>query len=283
MFHSVIIATKGRSSELQDTVLSLTSQECPVDEIVVSATCDTDVKNLVRADSIKVVFGATGLPVQRNAGIRSLNPQCELVTFLDDDVELATSYCRRLRQFMEKHSHVNGAGGRVIVNEQITREEARKTLSDQIAVFPEATAHTTQSLYGCNMSFRRSAISNEWFDERLSLYAWLEDFDFSVRIGRKGCLSIVPDLLLCHLCSPLGRIGQERFGFAQIMNPYYLAKKGTLDRHDLWKNNILKALAANVVRLPGDTHNRSRRLVGNLRALAMVANGKIWPEAIVNI
>ena len=39
---------------------------------------------------------------------------------------------------------------------------------------------------GCNMAFRFSALRNVRFDERLPLYAWLEDHDFRGQVERRG-------------------------------------------------------------------------------------------------
>ena len=281
MFHSVIIATKGRPSVLQETLISLAAQDCPPDEIIISATENRDVEDMVEAGNIQVLQGAAGSCTQRNTGIRALNPECGLVTFLDDDVELAPDYCRLLRRFLEKNTGVEGVGGLLLLN-GATRPEAKEAIKQRPQHSAEM-AQDTPSLYGCNMSFRRRAIRDEWFDEKLSLYAWLEDFDFSTRVARKGRLMLVPEMGLCHLRSPSGHMSHARFGFAQIMNPWYLAKKGIINRKELWKIHVLGAVAGNLCNLPTDARNRSQRLRGNLRALALIACGKIQPEAVKHI
>src|ERR1700677_3692018 len=88
MFHSVIISTKGRPAILQGTLASLAGQNCPPDEIIISVTDDADAADAPRSDRLRVLPGPPGLCTQRNTGIRALNSACELVTFLDDDVEL---------------------------------------------------------------------------------------------------------------------------------------------------------------------------------------------------
>ncbi len=280
MFHSVIIATKGRPLILNETLASLAAQDRPPDEIIISGTDEGDVEAVIKADHMQVLTGPSGLCVQRNAGIRALNPRAELVTFLDDDVELSPDYCCHLRRFMDMHSDVSGVGGRVVLD-GCTRQESRLTL--QQAERSSQAAVSASSLYGCNMSFRRSAITDEWFDERLSLYAWLEDYDFSVRILKKGRLIFIPEMTLCHLRSTTGRISHARFGFAQIMNPWYLAGKGVIDRSTLWKTHVLRVVMANLIHLPADTANRTQRLRGNLCALALIVCGKIQPEAVNRI
>jgi len=131
MFHSVIIATKGRPLILQETLASLANQDCPPDEIIISATDRSDVEGVIGSDIIKVVQGPVGLCHQRNTGLRALDPRCELVSFLDDDVELATDYCHQLRHFMQENQGVIGVGGRLLLN-GTTREEA------QTATFPSS-------------------------------------------------------------------------------------------------------------------------------------------------
>jgi GT2 family glycosyltransferase len=230
---------------------------------------------------MKVLQGPVGLCHQRNTGLRALNPRCELVSFLDDDVELATDYCRQLCHFMQENQSVIGVGGRLLLD-GTTRQEAQTAINQAIRNSADEAKNAT-GLYGCNMSFRRGAMQDERFDERLSLYAWLEDFDFSIRMSRKGRLMMVPSMLLCHLRSLSGRMCHERFGFAQIMNPWYLCKKGIITRKEMWNRHLLRVFAANLTYLPADARNRSLRLRGNFRALALIARRKIQPEAVKHI
>ncbi len=277
MFHSVIIATKGRPAILQGTLASLAAQDCPPDEIIISVTDEADAANAPRSNRLRVLVGPPGLCTQRNTGIRAVDPACELVTFLDDDIELAPGYCRELRSFAEKNPGVSGIGGELLLD-GATRTEAVEIL--QRTPVSTKAPYPASSLYGCNMSYRRSSMQDEWFDERLTLYAWLEDFDYSTRLARKGRLVMVPQMPLCHLRTSSGRMSHRRFGFAQVMNPWYLASKGIIPRNELWKTHVLGGLTANLFHFPRDPANRGERLRGNFRALAMIASGKINPEAI---
>lgn len=279
MYHSVIIATKGRPAVLQETLASVANQDSPAGEVIISATDPRDVEP--GTAGIRIVQGAVGLTTQRNAGIDALNPECELVTFLDDDVELAPDYFSRLRAFMKENPAVCGAGGLVLLD-GTSRAAARNAIK-QGTCGSAGNAAVASGLYGCNMSFRRSAMLGERFDERLSLYSWLEDYDFSSRVSRKGPLMLVPNMVLCHLRSPSDRMSHERFGFAQIMNPWYLSKKGIINSKELWRSHLLNAVAVNLICLLKDPRNRSRRLRGNLRAMALIARGKIEPEAVRDI
>src|SRR5690606_30638203 len=101
--------------------------------------------------------------------------------------------------------------------------------------------------YGCNMAFRRSAIEGVRFDERLPLYGWLEDVDFSAQAGRKGVLLKSETLVGVHLGVKGGRTSGVRFGYSQIVNPVYLLGKKTIGRRQAGAN-MLRTFAANHVK-----------------------------------
>jgi len=281
MFHSVIIASKGRPQVLGDTMTSLAGQDRTPDEIILSVSCNEDIEGLVLPGAIKLLFETTGLTAQRNSGIRALDPRSKLVSFFDDDVELASDYCTTLVKFAEANPNLVGIGGGV-VRDGATRQEARDAL--QVARHdPRQPILHCDSLYGCNMTFRRDAMAAERFDERLSLYGWLEDLDFSRAVARHGPLAIVTNLFIAHLRSTSGRMDHRRFGFAQVMNPWYLWRKGCITQRELWMTHLLRGIGANFKKLPIHPRDRLLRLRGNLIALAMIARGRVEPEAIHDI
>ena len=51
---------------------------------------------------------------------------------------------------------------------------------------PEIVDHV--GAYGCNMSIRTSSVGELRFDERLPLYGWQEDIDFTSQLRRGGAL-----------------------------------------------------------------------------------------------
>jgi GT2 family glycosyltransferase len=281
MFHSVIIATKGRAPVVKETIKNILQQDSQVDKIIVSATHASDVDGLNNSGKIKSILGSVGLTVQRNAAIRCLDPKCTIVTFLDDDVELAANYFQVLNSFFQSRSDIIAVGGNPRLD-GCTRSEAQKCLAI-IDENPASKEWLVPSLYGCNMSFRRDVIEGVQFDERLRLYGWLEDYDFSVRVSNKGPIAVLSDLKLCHLRTPTGRMNHQKFGFAQVMNPCYLVQKGTMSWKDLLRFHLFPLLIANLVGLLKSPVDRLRRLQGNIKALAMIARGSVEPEAIERI
>jgi hypothetical protein len=134
------------------------------------------------------------------------------------------------------------------------------------------------------MSVRAELVGDLRFDERLVLYGWQEDIDFTSQLRRFGRVVGLNTLRGVHLGVKTGRVSGERFGYSQVANPIYLMKKGTVPASfalPLMGRNI----AANLVRSlwPEPYIDRRGRLRGNLMALAHVLKGRIEPEYIQNL
>jgi hypothetical protein len=135
---------------------------------------------------------------------------------------------------------------------------------------------------GCNMAFRYAAIRGLAFDERLPLYAWLEDADFRGQVDRQGRVVRTDTLWGVHLGHKLGRGRGVMLGYSQIANAVYLAKKGTVPTSFL-VDRAIKNFLANAVRSlrPEPFIDRRGRLRGNMIALIDILRGRIAPERIL--
>jgi GT2 family glycosyltransferase len=159
------------------------------------------------------------------------------------------------------------------------RAAARNALAEPVIALEVTPA---SGLYGCSMNVRREILQLEQFDERLRRYGWLEDADFGVRVRRRGAVGSTSSCRLYHLRSPQGRISGRAFGFAQIMNPFYLARKGTLPWQQAWVSHGAKVFASNLrgsILGNGNIDHRGR-LAGNLLAFRKLATGRFVPEEI---
>lgn len=141
--------------------------------------------------------------------------------------------------------------------------------------------------YGCNMAFRMQPIREHEmkFDERLPLYGWLEDVDFSRQIAPHGKIVKVARLRGVHLGTKRsGRSPGKRLGYSQVANPVYLVRKGTMH----WKRaliQITRNLIANSLRslLPEPWVDRRGRLSGNLHGLYDLFLGVSSPEKALKV
>ena len=81
--------------------------------------------------------------------------------------------------------------------------------------------------YGCNMAVRSAVVRRHRlrFDERLPLYAWQEDVDFSRRLAPHGAILQLEGARGVHLGVKQGRSPGVQLGYAQVVNPFYLVRK----------------------------------------------------------
>jgi GT2 family glycosyltransferase len=131
--------------------------------------------------------------------------------FFDDDFLPSRYWLENLRLLFASRADIVGVTGAVLADgikaAGLTWDEAARLVEDADQG-PEKTARFIKndySPYGCNMAFRRSAIGELRFDERLVLYGWQEDTDFGARIAKHGCCVFSNALWGVHLGSKNGR------------------------------------------------------------------------------
>lgn len=292
MFISVVIVSKGRPDILAGTLASLDQQTRPPDELLLVVTGEADLPAGVRQrPECRVLLSAPGIPRQRNCALDHLSAASGAVVFLDDDVELAQDYLRRAENFLVTHPEVAGFSAVPILDRAegglLPRERARDLLRGWST--PPPPVRPRLGLYGCNMVVRTAPARATRFDERLALYAYLEDLDFGSRLARWGQTVDYSGGRLIHLSTPSGRMSETRLGFAQIMNPAYLwVSKRAIPGTECLRL-IGLSVGLNVLSLLGldrrlrVTHaatDRRERLRGNLAALRLLARGVIDPAAV---
>jgi hypothetical protein len=131
---------------------------------------------------------------------------------------------------------------------------------------------------------RASSVGDIRFDERLALYGWQEDIDFTASLRAKGRIMGMNTLYGVHLGSKGGRVSGVRFGYSQLINPVYLVRKGTMPPRFAF-NLIWRNIAANLAKSvwPEPYIDRRGRLKGNLLAVMHLARGRIEPEYILKL
>jgi GT2 family glycosyltransferase len=284
----VAIPTYGRRAQTELLVRYLASQTRLPDEVVVSAPDESHVSLPERMPfPLRAVYGRRGLCNQRNAVLAGLTTHCDIVTFLDDDFVPAEDYLARVVAAFEANPSFAVVMGRVILDgatsEGLTWAEgiAALRLPDRWQG-PGTVDHV--GAYGCNMSIRVSMIGDMRFDERLVLYGWQEDIDFSSRLRRRGRVVCVTAIRGVHLGIKGGRVSGVRFGYSQVVNPIYLIRKGSIPA-SFALPLMMRNLGANLVRSlrPEAYVDRRGRLKGNCLAIAHVLMGRIEPERILDL
>lgn len=286
---AVIIATTGRAELLRQTVAHLGRQTRRADRVIVAGVTETDTEGVGDAAGfpVEVIYGARGLPRQRNAGLRHLAGEAEVAVFFDDDFVPAHDYLAVLEREFSTRPGLVGATA-VLLADGIKSPgilfERAAGMIDAHRAPAEVVERPLPALYGCNLCVRLAAAEGLWFDEALPLYGWQEDVDFSYQLGRMGTLIYTNQLAGVHLGAKGGRTSGKRLGYSQIANPVYLLRKKTIPRSlalRLMSRNLLANCARSI--WPEPYVDRLGRLHGNIEALVDLARGRIHPERILQL
>ena len=284
---AIVIATKGRPAAVTEVVRLLERQTLAPSTVIISATGNADIEGTLESSvfPLELIYGSASSTKQRNRALVRVRHQADIVVFFDDDFAPAINWLEHCAFAFAADAQVVGVGGLVLRNgandvEQVSWDEAKRLISDPPALpHGPPTFSSTRSLYGCNMAFRIAAIGDLRFDERLVLYAWMEDKDFSRIAGRTGRLVRYDGMVGVHLGIKSGKVSGKRFGYSQVVNAWYLYRKKVLSRKEVWPN-IFKAIVANGIKSfrPEKYIDRYGRFVGNLVGVGELIRGRCRPE-----
>ena len=283
------IATRGRPAILAETIAELARQTRPPEAILVCHVGEEDVGDLpALRPEIAFLRAEAGLPRQRNAILDAAGE--DIVLFLDDDFLAAPAYLDVLARVMAARPDCVVATGTVIADGAkgpgLSVAEGRAILAadtpppDPLAAAPHFNG------YGCNMAFRMAPVRAHGIrvDEALPLYAWYEDIDVTRRLAAHGTILRLAGARGVHLGVKAARTPGVRLGYSQVVNPIYLARKGSFP----WSHAIPSAArhcAINLARslLPEPHVDRWGRFRGNMLALADMMRGRIDPGRILSL
>lgn len=248
---SVIIATKDRLQALTECLESLQRQTVPPQTVIIidasaNKKAEVTAKRILEKENINLVYknSKPGLTYQRNLGIRQ-NPN-ELVLFIDDDVILDSNYIKEIKSIFlnDPAGKIGGVTGRIQPGKQKSilsilirkifclsepgRGEVKKSFANN-SIHPRYVDEMfeVQWLSGCNQCYRKEVFNDFLFDENLASYAYMEDVDFSFRVGQKYKLIFIPHARLVHniQVSHDTRLRKREKQRMFMLNLYYLFKK----------------------------------------------------------
>lgn len=287
--HAVIIPTYGRREVLARLLVWLGKQTKLPDEVILSTTDETQLPDVGTRFPVSTVFGVKCVSAQRNRGLEKALGRFDVITYLDDDLIPATDYLERAGRALEQNPDWAVVMGNIIWDGATTGEISWADGVETLRT-AEACGRTDPRVFdqvgaqGGNMTIRTAMIGDLRFDERLALYSWQEDIDFTTQLGRRGRIVCLPAIRSAHLAVRGGRTSGIRFGYSQVANPVYLLRKGTMPT-DFAMKLIARNIVANVVRsVRPEIHiDRRGRLRGNLIALSHLLKGRVEPEYILEI
>lgn len=287
----VAIATTGRRETLRDTLVQIEQQQRRPERVMICPVSSDDV-DWDHAASLTVpvqrVDGPRGSSAQRNA-ILDAADDADLIVFLDDDYLPADGFLAETERLFQQNPGLVAATGHLLADgirgPGIELPEALALLAADKA--PEhAHIVAIDNLYGCNMVARAATLRRTGvrFDENLPLYGWHEDIDFSGQLRPHGQIVLADALRGVHRGVKRGRTSGLRFGYSQIANTIYVARKGTMR----WPRALRFAFGnfgANLIGSLGPQRlvDRRGRLKGNLLALWDWMCGRLDPLRILKL
>ena len=288
---ALIIASRGRPALLESVLGHWAAQSRPLDRRIISISSREDAGDLPAGLVDNSVIGSAGLCMQRNRALDALLPsKADIVIFADDDYIPSRDFVRDVETLFAANGDIVAATGNVfadgVTSGGIAYPDAVKRVADYDAartVQGYAFSATTGA-YGCNMVIRWSADRSIRCDERLPLYGWQEDIDYSRQYRIYGRIVHTDAFAGVHMGSQGARSPGKRLGYSQVINPLYLILKGTMPARfgvRLMFRNVLSNLRGAVV---GDIYvDRSGRLKGNLLALSHMLIGRVQPEHVLKL
>lgn len=290
---AIIIASKGRPTELGRWIEHVERQTLKPSLMIWSVSCDDDLPanwRLLQSSSLQVLFSSSGSCAQRNVGLAALPEFTDFVAFFDDDYIPSASCLDGIARFFGAHPNTVGVTGQLLADgiksPGIPYEKAMELVDayDAAQIAPLISFQDTEGLYGCNMAFDYAAIAGDRFDETLPLYAWQDDVDFAQRVRRSGAIGRTDAFSGVHQGIKRGRTSDLRLGYSQIANPIYLYRKGTMSARKMTPL-VLRNLLSNHGRIlcPEPYVDRWGRVRGNWLAIYDLVVGQMHPRRILKL
>ncbi len=283
---TVGIASKGRPEDLAVMARRLAGQSVAPHRVIYSVTGEEDLPpRETLPEWIEILVGSPGLCAQRNRILDAALEDSDVIAFFDDDYIPEREAVRMIAEAFAAHEDVAGFCGALladgILGPGLDLEEAEALVDahDAGAVTVERRlVRDSEGLYGCNMAYRASAVGETRFDETLPAYAWQEDTDFAGQIARFGRTCASTYFYGVHRGVKRARAPGVKLGYAQIANPVYLMRKGTMSGRFARRLMVRNVIANHVkVLRPEPWVDRAGRVKGNWIAFRHWMTGKLHP------
>jgi glycosyltransferase involved in cell wall biosynthesis len=227
---SIIIPTLDRPHELRQCLDAIVRNFRTPEEVIIVDQGDAETTRALALPlplPLKVVpLPRKSLAQARNLGVHLTS--CDLVLFVDDDVEISREYISVAVDYMDSHPDVLGITGRDLASEKATSlTQLLKNLVAWLFWRWSFAEHSRVLLSGCNIlknsartdgavdwlsgvSCWRRTVFEEGFAFNTSFARWscCEDAMFSYQVGLSHPKSLwyVPDLRFSHWASAASRI-----------------------------------------------------------------------------
>lgn len=238
-----VVPTKDRPEDLRRMLKSVATQSCLPHEIIVVDGGDRRVDNVGREfPELGIRYLRVyppSLSRQRNAGMDAVHPSMTLAGYVDDDLVFEPGSIEAMLTFWEHASRDVGGATFNIVNMTPRRTfwiQKLFLLSSgcqgqflrsgfETPLWPMRETAYVRWLCGGATIWRREITAQVPYDEWFEGTGFLEDVDFSYRVGHRYRLAIVGNSRVQHLTYPIRRDRNYLLGKWQSINRMYFVRK----------------------------------------------------------
>jgi len=234
---------------------------------------------------------------KRNRGTQAAGSDITLIGFMDDDVVLEPGALEAMLSFWETAPADLGGASFNWVNHPPLFASQLKSLritsclglyaSERGAVL-RSGFHTligyvpetkcVRWLPAGAAVYPRHVLEEHPFDEWFEGYGYLEDLDFSYRIGKKYRLAVVAAARFCHYPAEAGRPNPFLFGKKEVVNRLYFVRKHQELSSSLCCLALLfRSIISLFLAVSKLESTYLKRLAGNLAGLLLVLRGGLRP------
>jgi GT2 family glycosyltransferase len=245
---ALVVATCDRPRELRRLIDSLSGQTGPPYQVVVvdsgSAPIEDAVRNAPFAKFEYLTTPVRSASRQRNQGIAAVDTSVDLIGFADDDVVFAKDAFEAMERFWGRSTaDLGGAAFNMLNHPPLSFRALKSSVFSKAlglysprpgAVLPSgfhtligkvAADRIVEWLPTSAVLWRKGIFDAYRFDEWFGGYSYLEDLDFSYRIGGSFRLAVVADAGYYHYPAREGRGSGVVFGRRELLNRIHFVKK----------------------------------------------------------
>lgn len=238
-----VVPTKDHPEDLRKMLTSLEAQTLPPDQVIIVDGSDPDVKHICDAfPKLRITYVRCyppSLAKQRNAGMAALNDDITIAGYLDDDLVLEPDATEKMIGFWEKAGPDVGGAAMTIINQGTPRNGWLLRFFGMDGappgdVLPSGFACTlpfvtqtieTKWLYGGATLWRCEVIKKFDYDEWYIGHGYLEDLDYSYRVGREYRMFLLAESKTYHFSAEKSADRMYDLGRQQTLNRLYFVRK----------------------------------------------------------
>jgi glycosyltransferase involved in cell wall biosynthesis len=292
IFHklAIVVPTIGRYAELRRMLSSLAQQTRWPEQVLIVGEGGGNAEIAEEFPQLHaefISFPGSSICDARNRGVQAARPDNDLIAFMDDDIVLEPQAIQALLGFWDQAPEDLGGTGCNLVNYPSFDAPRLKTLrltsrlglyDSRRGVVLRSGIHTmmpgiqettyVQWLPTYAVVYSRKVLGEFSFDEWFETYSYLEDLDFSYRIGKKYKLAVVADARFYHYPSRVGRTSAYLFGKKEVLNRlHFVSKHPELSRPLCCLALLIRALMSIFFGFAEFESDPFKRVAGNLTGL----------------